>query len=516
MLRRPTPGAEFRRRLRSATGGWACLGALAIGVAITGCRFEPPLRRPSVPSAADYTAVPAPHHVDAGPGGVAQHLVYGGTPPDRWWQLYRSPRLDALVRRALQHSPTIDAARSQLRAARATLQAVGASFYPQVSANLGASRAKSSGASFGGRVPGSTFSLFTGGLAVSYYPDFFGINHLVYRSSQAQMNAQRYALAAARWALSGNVVDAAIGEAGTRAQIDALHGVIVAERRWVRLTEAQYRGGGTSLSSVLAQRAQLAASEAELPPLEQQFAVDRHVLAVLLGDAPSRGSGAPFTLGELALPRRIPIALPSALLRQRPDVRIAEEQMRYALAGIGIAKAQFYPLVTITGTAGASALDAGRLLDASSGVWSLGAALAQPIFAGGRLRAQKRAADAAYDSARAVYRSTVLGAFGQVADALRALEHDGAAARAQQRLEVALRTQWRLAQAGYRAGATDYGATLAAEVAYRNARVTSARIAAARLQDTAALLVALGGDWPSDPASGHPASGVASGAGPRS
>ncbi len=455
--------------------------------------------------------MPTPQRVDAGPGGATQQLVYGGTLADRWWRLYRSPRLDALIRRALQHSPTIDAARSQLRVARADLQAAGASFYPQVSANLGASRARSSGASFGGRVPGSTFSLFTGDLAVSYYPDFFGINHLVYRSSQAQMNAQRYALAAARLVLTGNVVDAAIGEAGTRAQIDAIHGVIAAERRWLRLTEAQYRGGGTSFSSVLTQRAQLAASEAALPPLEQQLAVDRHLLAVLLGDAPSQDSGAPFTLGEVHLPQRIPIALPSTLLQQRPDVRIAEEQMRYALAGIGIAKAQFYPLVTISATAGGSASDAARLLDASSGVWSLGAALAQPIFEGGKLRAQARAAAAAYDGARAVYRGTVLGAFQQVADALRALAHDGAAARTEAHLEAALRTQLRLAQAGYRAGSADYGATLAAEVAYRNARVTSARIAAARLQDTAALLVALGGEWPPDPAVG-----VVNGSRPRS
>ncbi|MDE2293820.1 MAG: efflux transporter outer membrane subunit [Gammaproteobacteria bacterium] len=502
MFRRPIPGAAFPRRLQRTLAGLAGVGGLVVGAALTGCRFEPPLRLPSVPSAPDFTAAPAPRRVDAGSGSVAQRLVYGGALADRWWRLYRSPRLDALIRRALQQSPSVAAARSQLRAARANLAVTGALFYPQVSAALGASRAKNSGASFGGRVPGSTFSLFTGGLAVSYYPDFFGINHLVYRSSEAQLSAQRDALDAARWALCGNLVEAAIGEAGLRAQIDAIRRVVAAERRGLRLAEAQYRGGGASVANLLAQRAQLAASEAELPPLEQQLAVERHLLAVLLGEAPSRDATAPFTLRELALPRRIPVALPSSLLRQRPDIRIAEDQMRYALAGIGIAKAQFYPLVTITGAGGTSALDAARWFDASSRVWSLGASLAQPIFEGGRLRAQARAASAAYDTARAVYRGTVLGAFQQVADALRALEHDGAAARAQRGLEDALRAEWRLAQVGVRAGATDAGAAIAAEIAYRNARVTSARILATRLQDSAALLVALGGAWPADAAPG--------------
>ncbi len=453
-------------------------------------------------TAPQYTAAPAPHRSDTGTDQriAPQTFTYGATLSRPWWQLFGSPRLDSTVALALRRSPTVAAAQAQLRVARANVRISGAVLYPQVGVDLGAARTKNSGANFGGHLPGSTFSLYTGSVAVSYYPDLFGINRLVYRGSEAQMEAQDAVLAVARLTLAGNVVDAAIGTAAATARIRATRAVIVAQRRLLRLIEAQYRGGGVTYADVLAQRAQLTASESQLPPLQQQLAVYRHLLAVLIGHSPSRARGGSFTLREFTLPRDIPVALPSSLLRHRPDIRIAEAQMRYALTGVGIAKAQLFPLVTLSASAGSTALTAGRLFSASSSVWSIGGALAQPIFEGGKLRAQERAAYATYDAARATYRSTVLGAFQQVADALRALEHDAAAAREQERLTRALHAQIGLAEAGYRSGATDFSVVLLAEINYQNARVASASITAARLQDTTALFVALGGDgWPDRP-----------------
>lgn len=452
---------------------------------------------PAVPTAPRYTAAPAPRRADTGPEHrvAPQGFTYGATLSRPWWKLFGSRRLDSAVALALQHSPTVTAAEAQLRVARANVRVSAAVFYPQIGLDLGASRTKSSGANFGGHLPGSTFSLYTGEVAVSYYPDLFGINRLVYRGSAAQMNAQRAALTAARLTIAGNVVDAAIGTATASAQIKATMAVIRAQRRLLRLIESQYRGGGVTYASVLAQRAQLAASESQLPPLQRQLAAYRHLFAVLLGESPSQVREGAFALRQFTLPRDMPVALPSTLLHHRPDIRIAEEQMRYALTGIGIAKAQFYPLVTLTASAGSSALTAGKLFNASSSIWSIGGALVQPIFEGGKLRAQELAAYATYDAARATYRSTVLGAFQQVADALRALEHDGAAARDQDRLTRALRAQIQLAEAGYRSGETDFSNVLLAEIDYQNALVSSASITAARLQDTTALFVALGGDW---------------------
>jgi NodT family efflux transporter outer membrane factor (OMF) lipoprotein len=477
-----------------ALAPWLC-----VALTVSACQFAPPLRTPPVPTRARYTAVPILATADrSAPTRIsAQRFVYGAQLAQPWWHAFHSARLDALVEEALQHSPTVAAAEAELRVARANVQLSQAVLYPQAGLALGASRGKNSGANFGGHLPGSTFSLYTGNVAVSYYPDFFGINRLLYRGSAAQMHAQQAALAAARLSLAGNVVDAAFGVAAAAAQLNASNAAIAAERRLQRLVEAQYLGGTVSYASVLTQRAQLAASESQLPPLRQQLAAYHHLLAVLLGHAPSERRARDFALNEFALPRRIPVALPSTLLRQRPDIRIAVEQMRYALTGIGIAKAQFYPLVTLTAAGGSSALTPGGLFNGSSTVWSIGGALAQPLLEGGKLRAQERSAYATYDAVRASYRATVLGAFQQVADALRALQNDGAAARDQDRARQALCAQVRLAEAGYRSGATDQSTVLLATVDCQNARAAWARLTATRLQDTAALFIALGAArWP--------------------
>ena len=496
-LFRSAPGLGVRRRFAAAYAAWLCAA-----LSLAACQFAPPLRAPSVPTRREYTAAAAPRTVGIGaPAHIpAQRFVYGALLEQPWWRAFRSPRLDALVEEAFRHSPTVEAAEAELRVARANVQISQSVFYPQVGLDLGASRTKNSSANFGGRLRGSTFSLYSGSVAVSYYPDFFGINRLVYRGSAAQMRAQQDALAAARLTLAGNVVDAAIGTAEAAAELSASLAAVTAERRLLRYTEAKYRGGSVNYASVLAQRGQLAMSESQLPLLRQQLAAYRHLLAVLLWRSPSELGVRTFTLQDFTLPRRIPVALPSTLLRERPDIRSAVEQMRYALTEIGIAKAQFYPLVTLTAAGGVSALTPGKLFDGSSSIWNIGGSLVEPLFEGGKLRAQERSPYAAYAAVRAAYRSTVLGAFQQVADALRALQHDGTAARDQSRLTHALAAQVRLADVGYRSGATDLSPLLAAKIAYENARVTSASVTAARLQDTTALFVALGGDFRPRPA----------------
>ncbi len=187
-----------------------------------------------MPTAPRYTAAPALRRADTGPEHrvAPQGFTYSATLSRPWWKLFRSPRLDYAVALALQHSPTVAAAEAQRRVSAAV-------FYPQVGLDLGASRTKSSGANFGGHLPGPTFSLYTGDVAVSYYPDFFGINRFVYRGSAAQMNAERAALAAARLTLAGTVIDAAIGTATASAQVKATMPVIGAQHRLLQLIESQ-------------------------------------------------------------------------------------------------------------------------------------------------------------------------------------------------------------------------------------------------------------------------------------
>lgn len=479
---------------RRATALWAVASAGLLSLA--GCSFAPRYSLPAVHTTS-YTHAPSPHATVSatGPAGQSQQFDYGASPANKWWRQFDSPKLDTLIRQALANNPGLVQEQAKLREARAAMAAASGIFYPQVSGNLGASRQKTSSAGSGGSFPGRIYSLYSGGLAVSYYPDFFGVNRLVYRGEQAQVDYQRYELDAARLTLIGNVASAAINAASVRAQIQATRSIIVHEKTVLKLTETQYRFGAVPYLSVLTQRGSVASSEATLPSLEQQWAVYRHELAILVGQLPAQWRDSSPNMAEVRLPARIPVSLPSTLVQQRPDIRAAEAQLRYADVEIGVAKAQMYPAVTLTAQFGQESTAPGAILHAASNIWSLAGDLAMPIFAGGTLEAQKREAVATYDATVAAYRQTVLGAFQQVANSLRALEHDAQTLRAEQHALAANRAALHLAETSYRDGAVDYLSLLTTEVQYSNARLSYIQAQSQRYLDTVSLFVALGGSW---------------------
>lgn len=495
---RPGPGMQG---IRSALmlAGCGCLLSLA------GCSFAP---RHSLPELTtdSYTRAPAPRATvsAAGPAGQAQRFDYGASPSAQWWRQFDSPKLDTLIRKALANNPGLAQEQARLREARAAMAAAAGIFYPQVNGDLGATRQRTSSASSGGSFPGRIYSLYSGGLAVSYYPDFFGVNRLVYKSEQALVDYRRYELDAARLTLIGNVASAAISAASVRAQIVATRAIIAREEKLLKLTQTQYRFGAVPYLSVLTQRGQVASSEANLPTLEQQWAVYRHELAILVGELPAQWRDRAPRMSEVRLPARVPVSLPSTLLKQRPDIRAAEAQLRYADAEIGVAVAQMYPAVTLTAQFGQQSTAPGAFLNAASNIWSLAGDLAFPIFAGGTLEAQKHEAVASYDATVAAYRQTVLGAFQQVANALRALEHDAQRLRAEQQSLAATRAALRLSATSYREGSVDYLSLLTAEVQYSNARLGYIQAESQRYLDTVSLFVALGGGWEARPPAAQP------------
>ena len=495
---RPGPG---KHGIRSALmlAGCGCLLSLA------GCSFAPRYSLPALPTDS-YTRAPAPRATvsAAGPAGRAQRFDYGVSPSVEWWRQFASPKLDALIRQALANNPGLVQEQARLREAQAAMAAAAGIFYPQVNGDLSAARQKTSSASSGGSFPGRIYSLYSGGLAVSYYPDFFGVNRLVYKGEQALVDYRRYELDAARLTLIGNVASAAISAASVRAQIVATRAIIAHEKKLLELTETQYRFGAVPYLSVLTQRGQVASSEASLPSLEQQSAVYRHELAILVGELPAQWRDRSPSMNEVRLPARVPVSLPSTLLQQRPDIRAAEAQLRYADAEIGVAVAQMYPAVTLTAQFGQESTVPGAFVHAASNIWSLAGDLVFPIFAGGTLEAQKHEAVASYDATVAAYRQTVLGAFQQVADALRALEHDAQRLRAEQHSLAANRTALRLSETSYREGSVDYLSLLTAEVQYNNARLSYIQAQAQRYLDTVSLFVALGGGWPARPPADRP------------
>jgi len=475
--------------------------AVTAGLFWNGCAVGPEYRRPGDPqSGPSYTPTPLPESTAAAPvaGGTEQRFVPGMDIPERWWELFRSDALDRWIRRALSDNPTLSAAEATLRHAQEVRQARFGALLPSVDASGNVSRQRITGASLG--VPSSEslspYNLYLASVQVSYNLDLFGGTRRELEALQAQVDYQRFQLEGAYLALTSNIVTAAVREASLRGQLRATQEILRAEEEQLALVEKQFRVGVVSQVDVLAQRAQLAQTRATVPALEKQLAQNRHLLAVLAGRFPGDANDLPeFDLDGLRLPEELPVSLSSSLVRQRPDILSAEELLHVASAGVGVATANLYPQITLTGRYGSSTSEIGDLFGPGTAFWSLGAGLLQPVFRGGALQAERRAAVAAFDQAASQYRVTVLQAFRNVADVLRALEYDADTLNAQADAENAARDTLELAQERYRLGASSHLTLLDAERRHQQARILLVQAQAARFADTAALFQALGGGW---------------------
>ncbi len=469
----------------------ALLGLLA------GCSFEPKLAVPKAPAVKTYTAGKQPQKIAAikgvGKAGAPQQFVYGKRVESQWWKLYNSPQIELLVVKALKKSPTLATAKATLEVAHQQFKSVEGRFFPQFALSTTADRQRQSGAGFGG--PTRTYSLYTGEVGVSYEPDIFGLNRLVSRSYKALEDQQRYSLQEAYLTLEGNTVVTAITLASLQAQVNTTRALVSGQIKILKIIEQQYKLGAVTYLDVVNQESQVAATQATLPPLEQDLATARHALAVLVGSIPSEANIPVIQLDSLKLPAELPVELPSVLVHKRPDILSAEAQLRAANAQVGEAVAQMFPLIQITGNLGFENGHLANFFDASSLIWSLAGGLTQTIFDGGTLEANKRAAQAALKGVVADYRTTVLNAFGQVANALRAVQHDAQTLRYEQAAYTDSLNAYKLARWQYKAGAVQYTSLLTAQVQYEKSRLAVVSAKAQRFEDTAALFVAMGGGW---------------------
>ena len=314
------------------------------------------------------------------------------------------------------------------------------------------------------------------------------------KSTEAQAEYQRYQLEAAYLTISSNVVAAAIQEASLRAQIAATQEIIADQQQQLNVLQKQFDLGAAARSAVLAQQATLNATQATLPGLQKQLAQQRNQLTALAGRFPSQEVSQTFDLASLQLPEDLPLSLPSTLVQQRPDIQAAQAQLHSASAQVGVAVANMLPQFTINANLGNTVLDIASLFTAS-GVWGLGVGLTTPIFRGGELLHEKRAAEAAFDASAAQYRGTVITAFQNVADTLRALQSDADALAAEVAAETSASDNLRITRSQYQLGAINYTTLLNAETTYEQAHVNRVTAQAARYADTAALFQALGGGW---------------------
>lgn len=468
-------------------------------LSLVGCMVGPNFHTPPSPSIDTYTAKLLPSKTVATPSianaGKSQLLVKGADIPAEWWYLFKSPALNDLIKAGIANNANLAATYASLRLAQETLQAeIGNGLLPQLNGGILGQRQRSSNASANTTQTAGIYNLFNVSANVSYTLDIFGGTRREIESLYAQVDYQQFQLIAAYLTLSTNIVTAAVTIASLDAQIRATEALFKSQEAQLNILQKQFNLGAIAQEIILAQQTLVNQTRATLSPLEKNLSQSRHALAVLIGSLPNQLPPI-IRLEAFYLPARLPISLPSYLVRQRPDVRASEALLHAATAKIGVATANLFPQFNITGNKGWEAAVASQLFTPGNKIWSIAGQITQPIFHGGALLAQRRQAIAAYDQASANYRQVVLQAFQNVADTLRALEADAKTLQAQKRAENSARESLVLTSKQYRLGGTSYLALLNAQQQYQITRLSRIQAQAARYIDTAVLFQALGGGW---------------------
>jgi len=472
-----------------------CIAAAVTLGLLAGCAVGPNFQRPAGPEVSTYTPTPVPAYTAAAPtaAGDSQRFVAGGAVEPRWWRQLGPPGLHALIDRALQASPTLAAARATLRQAEEVYAArAGSTRYPQVDADLGGQRQRFNPNTSGQAGEAREFSLYHAGVAVRYTFDAAGGNRRALEALAAKVDYQRFQLDGARLTLAANVVTTAITRARLAAQVEATEAILAAQESQLRLTRERQRLGQAAPDEVLALQTEVEQTRAGIPLLRQQRQQNEHLLAVLVGQAPGTAGLPAIALAELTLPVDLPLAVPSDLVRQRPDIQAAEALLHAANAEYGVAVANLYPQLNLSASLGTQALSTGALFGSGSAIWNLVGQLTQPLFNPG-LPAEKRAALAAFEAAAANYQSVVLEGLRNVADVLRALDNAAQRLAALAAADAAAQGFLASIERQYGLGAASYVQLLIAQQQAHQTRITLIEAQADRLVDSAAFYQAMGG-----------------------
>lgn len=477
---------------------------VVLAAALSACTVGPNFSEPATPATSRY--VPAGEVTpsnDAGPNAPRQTTVVGAKIAADWWTLFHSAQLDEVVKAAIAGNHTLEAAQAHLASAREAVIAANGGLYPQIDFSAAAAREKVNTSSLGLK-PGAfhlpaNFNLYSVGPTASYDLDVFGGTRRLIEEESALADVKSYQLDAAYLSLTGNTVLQAVQIASLRAQLKAVDDIVGIDRANLDLVRKSHDAGVAPEADVVSAENQMATDETLRPPVEQQLSQAQHGLAILIGRAPGDWLPPEFDLAGLTLPEDVPVSLPSTLVHQRPDILAAEAQLHAASAAVGVASANLYPNIRLSASASLAALTPSAVFDKSSLIWSVAAGLTAPIFHGGTLEAEKRAAVDDLRGALADYEQTVLVSFGQVADLLQALAHDAELLQTQQRALESASSAVRLQRLGYSGGGTGVLPVLDAERQYQKARLGYVQAEAQRYQDTAQLFVAMGGGWWNSP-----------------
>jgi NodT family efflux transporter outer membrane factor (OMF) lipoprotein len=463
------------------------LSAALLTAALCACVTGPNFVAPADSSPGRYTSAPLPH-LDS-PEQAAPD------PSSPWWLALNCAPLDATIREALARNRDLVAARATLAQMQELTAASQGARYPQVDLDASAGRQKY-GAAFLGPEQLPPFSFYSVGFSVSYMFDFAGGVRRTIERQGALATYQQHEVDAAALSLSGSVALQALAAASARAQIDSVQALLDDDQTDLKLVQDAFEAGSANRVDVLNAQSQRANDQTLLPPLRRELSGAEHALALLVGRAPAEWSAPDFKLDQFALPQHLPSTLPAELAHRRPDILAAEAQLHAATAAVGIAAANLYPQISLTATASLQATALHALFDSNSTAGGLTGSLAQPLFDHGTLRARERAADDAMRASLASYQQVVLRSFGQVADALEALDHDAELLSSEQTAVAISSENLSLTRESYSAGNTGVLQVLDAQRQSQQARLGLVRAQAQRYQDTVDLLLALGGRLP--------------------
>jgi NodT family efflux transporter outer membrane factor (OMF) lipoprotein len=466
-------------------------GALSVG----GCAVGPNFTRPKAPSAARYTS-DALRGEDAATSDSAQHIALGREIEGYWWSLFGSDAIDQLVKQALAHNRSLVASKATLAQAQELALAQAGSRYPQVDISSGVGRQQYGKEFLGGFAQIPPFTYFALGPTVSYTLDYTGGVARSVERQYALAEVERHQLDAAYLTVTGQAVMQTLAIASARAQIETVEAILDQDRGNLRLVQTAFDNGSVAREDVVSAQSQIANDMTLLPPLRQDLAKARHALSVVLGQVTATELPDDLDLAQITLPLEVPVSLPSELAHRRPDILAAEARLHAATSAVGVAQSNLYPKLQLSASVGQQSLKADQLFDRTNNAWSIVSGLTAPIFDGGTLRAEKRAAVDAMRASAADYEQTVLEAFAQVADLLEALDHDAEQLDAQAQAQRAAQSSLDLARASYSEGNAGVLLVLDAERSYQQARLGYVRAVVQRYLDTVQLFLALGGTSP--------------------
>jgi multidrug efflux system outer membrane protein len=454
--------------------------ALAFGL-LTACMVGPDYHRPAIQTPTAY------RDLAGNPQLQAQAASYADLP---WWQVFRDPVLQELIRTALKQNYDLQLATERINAARAEVVVTRSSLFPQVQANGNFAGGKES-------TTQSTFNFLTLAADVTFQLDFFGRLRRATEASRAQLLATEAARQTVILTLVSDLASDYFALLELDLQLQITHETVNTQISSVKLTTERLQYGVATKLDVLQAQQVLDTANAAVPDLEREIAEEEDAISILLGNYPHdvpRG----LPLIEQNLPPEIPPGLPSSIIERRPDIRAAEQNLIAANAEIGVAKAAFFPQISLTGSGGGafgrSSLFSG-LMNSQVGFWSYGAQVSQPIFTGGALRGNLQFAESQQKQALVAYRQTIQRAFGDVSDALIGYEKFHQVRLRQQESVADLQESVRLSTLRYKGGTTTYLEVLDGQRSLYTAELTLAQARGQEYQSLVQVYRALGGGW---------------------